>query len=262
MGELADVVDRANLAFLGAWTVLAGEMTSGVLAAHDGVAIAATGLPDPTLNPAFVVREPDDAAGTLAWAADLRRTRGAVSTGVDVPEGRFPRLEASFADSGYVRHVGRPGMVLATDALTAPPTPTDLDLRPVRTRADWTAYTDVQAEVFGFDPQVASEFPPYDVVGHLRMQLLVGALDGQVTCAAAVFVTGRDAGVFAVGTRAEHRGRGHGTAVTAEAVRVAARMGAELAVLQSTEVGLGVYRTLGFREICPWAVWVNPSVEP
>ncbi|HVF19612.1 MAG TPA: GNAT family N-acetyltransferase, partial [Mycobacteriales bacterium] len=160
-----------------------------------------------------------------------------------------------------VRHVTRPGMALSVAGLRRPDPPADLEIRVVRSRADWSGYVDVQVDAFDLDPAIAAGFPPYSVVGGSRMQLLVGAVDGVVTCAAAIFRTGADAGVFAVGTLASHRGRGHGSAITAAAVDVAGAMGAGTVALQSSADGLGVYRALGFAEIGSWVVWMDPAVE-
>ncbi|HVF19187.1 MAG TPA: GNAT family N-acetyltransferase [Mycobacteriales bacterium] len=260
---MSDVVDRAAHAFVGAWTWLAQRLDNGVHGEHDGVVVAATGLPAPPLNPAFVVREPTRPEESLRWAAALRRERGAPSTGVDLPDARFPETEAALERLGFVRHVSRPGMSAAVDGVRRRPAPGGLDIRPVRSEADWVGYVEVQVDAFGLDPAIAAEFPPYRLVGPDRpMELLVGAVDGEVTCAVATFVTGRDAGIFAVATRSTHRGEGHGSAITTAAVNVAARMGAEVVSLQSTADGFPVYRALGFVETAAWVVWVDPAVEP
>lgn len=49
-------------------------------------------------------------------------------------------------------------------------------------------------------------------------------------------------------TVADARGRGFGRAVTLAAMHAGAEAGAAVAVLQSTEMGHGVYRRLGFEE--------------
>jgi predicted acetyltransferase len=57
-----------------------------------------------------------------------------------------------------------------------------------------------------------------------------------------------------VTTIPEHRGRGLGRAVTLAAMRIGAAAGAQIAVLQSTDMGRGVYRRLGFEEFGTYRV--------
>lgn len=257
-----DGVGHATRAFVGSWTWLARALPSGLHAERDGMVVAATGLPDPTLNPAFVVREPTAPADAVAWSAARRHEGSSNSTGIDLPDGRYPAVEAALVELGYERRVTRPAMVVHLDDLVVPPTPPDLEVRAVRSHADWAGYVAVQVDTFGFDPDIAAAFPPEALVGRSGMELVVGVVGDTVTSAAAVYITGTHAGVYAVGTRAEHRRRGHGAAVTAAAVRAAGRAGAEVAALQSTADGLGVYRALGFAEVGPWVVWVDPALEP
>lgn len=57
------------------------------------------------------------------------------------------------------------------------------------------------------------------------------------------------AGVYAVATLAEERGRGLGAHATAQALREAGRVGYGVGVLQSSEMGYGVYQKLGFVDV-------------
>lgn len=56
-------------------------------------------------------------------------------------------------------------------------------------------------------------------------------------------------GIFNVATPIDYRGRGYGAAVTAAAARGGFEDGAELAWLQSSELGFPVYRKLGFEQV-------------
>jgi predicted acetyltransferase len=63
--------------------------------------------------------------------------------------------------------------------------------------------------------------------------------------------------ILNVTTIPEFRGRGFGRALTLAAMRAGAELGARIAVLQSTEMGHGVYRRLGFEPFgryrrCVW----------
>jgi ribosomal protein S18 acetylase RimI-like enzyme len=79
----------------------------------------------------------------------------------------------------------------------------------------------------------------------------VGSLDGTPVATTSLLRTGGEvAGVYHVATLAEARGRGIGAAVTHAAMLHARDDGARKAVLQSSELGFNVYRSLGFEARC------------
>jgi ribosomal protein S18 acetylase RimI-like enzyme len=65
------------------------------------------------------------------------------------------------------------------------------------------------------------------------------------------------AGVFDVGVVRRARGRGIGRAVTVTAVSHAKRLGYRYAVLQASGEGEGVYRRIGFEEVCRISLWFH-----
>jgi GNAT superfamily N-acetyltransferase len=82
----------------------------------------------------------------------------------------------------------------------------------------------------------------------LGFTLLLGELDGQpVACSMAV-VTGRLAGLYNVGVEEDFRRRGFGAAITWAAIEAAMRRGASTIWLGSTDMGLPLYRHMGFVE--------------
>ena len=87
---------------------------------------------------------------------------------------------------------------------------------------------------FAFDPEV---------------RLFTGYLDGRPMGNAIAIRTGETSGVYAVGTRPEARGRGLGTAATWAAIDAGRQWGCARVVLQSSEMGFGVYSAMGFQVI-------------
>jgi predicted GNAT family acetyltransferase len=65
-------------------------------------------------------------------------------------------------------------------------------------------------------------------------------------------------GVFGIATVPEYRCRGIGAALTSYVVRDRAD-DAELAFLDASDLGFGVYRSLGFEQTSTWEVWVRES---
>lgn len=101
-------------------------------------------------------------------------------------------------------------------------------------------------------------------VGYLRSvphAHYLAAVDegGAVRATAATALWGDAAGVFFVDTDRDWRGRGIGTAMTAASLRDAARLGARTAILDSSRLGLSVYRRLGFDAVSDITMFVRTS---
>jgi GNAT superfamily N-acetyltransferase len=78
----------------------------------------------------------------------------------------------------------------------------------------------------------------------------VGVLDGKPVATTSLCLGGEIGGIFHVVTLPEARGRGVGAAITAAAVRDAARAGCRVAALQASEMAVSVYRSIGFDVVC------------
>src|SRR5436309_796111 len=77
----------------------------------------------------------------------------------------------------------------------------------------------------------------------------LGRVNDEAVTVAMAYRTDDDVGIFNVATPPGHRRRGYGGAITAHAVHAAFAEGADLAWLQTTEIGEPVYRSLGFRHV-------------
>ncbi|HEX2892747.1 MAG TPA: GNAT family N-acetyltransferase [Marmoricola sp.] len=87
----------------------------------------------------------------------------------------------------------------------------------------------------------------------------LAALDrsGTVRATAGAILHGDVTGVFFVSTDPGWRGQGVGTAMTAAVLRSAAHDGARRAWLDSSTLGLGIYRRLGFTEVSPVTLFIH-----
>jgi ribosomal protein S18 acetylase RimI-like enzyme len=79
---------------------------------------------------------------------------------------------------------------------------------------------------------------------------LVGRLDDRPVAVALAFFGPTCAGLYGMGTLPEARGRGVGGALTLAAMQAARDRGHDLMILHSTEAGFGMYRRVGFRQVC------------
>jgi ribosomal protein S18 acetylase RimI-like enzyme len=87
----------------------------------------------------------------------------------------------------------------------------------------------------------------------------VGRVDGELVATALGITVDDVTGVFNVATMPAHRGRGHGAALTARVVRDGFARGASLAYLQSSTMGHGLYRRLGFRDVEEYCLLTRPT---
>lgn len=123
-------------------------------------------------------------------------------------------------------------------------------------------WTRVLCHAFGAPPQFGEAF------GELASSIGLGPaspfrhflarVKGEPAATCSVFLGAGVAGIYDVATIPERRRRGLGAAVTRAAMVEALARGYRMAILHSSAVGVGVYRSLGFEHVCPIGqhVWV------
>lgn len=87
-------------------------------------------------------------------------------------------------------------------------------------------------------------------VGTGEMQPYLAWWDDQPAATCLLFLGGGAAGIYAVATIPEARRKGIGAWVTLYALLQARALGYQVGVLESSEMGLRVYQSLGFEEYC------------
>ncbi len=98
----------------------------------------------------------------------------------------------------------------------------------------------------GRPPDSVHLFSSPDVLLNDAVRAFVVRDSARPVACAMVFCTGRDAGMYWVACAREARNRGYGTLAARAASAAAFEMGAAMVVLQSTSLGVPVYRKLGF----------------
>ncbi len=82
-----------------------------------------------------------------------------------------------------------------------------------------------------------------------------GSVDGRGVATSIAIRSDSVVGVYAVGTYEAYRRRGIGAAMTWAGVRMGLEWGCSTAVLQSSEMGLGVYQAMGFRPLTSYVLY-------
>ena len=92
-----------------------------------------------------------------------------------------------------------------------------------------------------------------------RVRIAAAYLDGEPVAGAAVIRSGQVVGVYAVATQERARRRGIGRAVTWAAIDAGREAwSGTIAVLQSSEMGVPAYRSMGFEEVSRYTVYQKP----
>jgi ribosomal protein S18 acetylase RimI-like enzyme len=128
------------------------------------------------------------------------------------------------------------------------------------TSQDFVDFGKVLASIFDPVDEHVKEF--YQLLGKLNpesrknMLMFVGYIDDMPVATSAVFLTDV-AGIFDISTHPDYRNKGYGTALFQVAIEQAKALAFEKAVLQASPDGLGIYKNIGFKEVCEFNVWSN-----
>jgi ribosomal protein S18 acetylase RimI-like enzyme len=165
---------------------------------------------------------------------------------------------------GFTYDEGPPGMAVDLQTLNEDITaPTDLRIEHVRDAGSLKKW--VSTLFRGFELPTGGEGALFDLYIGLGFDLplrnYVGFLNGEPIATAELFLGAGVAGIYGVVTVPKARRQGIGAALTLAPLREARAMGYGIGILHSSEIGLGLYRRLGFQEYCKMShyVWVSET---
>ena len=163
----------------------------------------------------------------------------------------------SSADPGPPFEARRlPVMVLERRAVSA--APPELEIRRITTEAEHRTWTEVVLEGYGV-PRRGLRMPTPTgptILGDARVGMYLGTSGGRPVAACLSFAAAGAVGIYWVATVPGARRQGFGAAVTARAASDAALP----VVLESSEMGVGVYRSIGFDEVGTVTIWVKSGM--
>lgn len=155
-----------------------------------------------------------------------------------------------------------PGMAMHLDAL--PPLPEHpLIIREVSDRQDLETWADVLVRGFEMPEELTPHF--LDLFDSLETDIpahhYLGFLNGTAVTTSTLLLDAGVAGIYNVATIPEARGQGAGSLMTLAPLHAAREMGYRAGVLQSSDMGYGVYQRLGFQKLTQvdYFQWQAPS---
>jgi GNAT superfamily N-acetyltransferase len=159
---------------------------------------------------------------------------------------------------GFVLQAREPWMLRPPGPVDAGPGPAGLVVEPCRTPAEVELFerTSVQGFTGGTSSWTPGAIHPAASLGVPGLTLLLARLDGRPVGTGIAATDGTILNVGGVAVLAAARRQGVGTQATAACLATAPDLPA---VLSSSEEGHSVYRTLGFGDAGPSAVWWRPA---
>ena len=228
-------------------------------------------LPFPLFNSVLRARLPGDRIGALIdarlAACEARNVPMLWWTGpTTLPADLGERLD----QCGFVLEAAR-GMAADLERHVGPHEPTPADpatsLEPVEDSATLATWSRVLCDSFGAPRPFGEAFAELALTIGLGpaspFRHFLARVDGEPAATCSLFLGAGVAGIYDVATQPGLRKRGLGRLVTQVAMREARARGYRMSILHSSTLGAGVYRALGYRDICAIGqyVWVPQDLE-
>jgi ribosomal protein S18 acetylase RimI-like enzyme len=222
----------------------------------DGLVVCLTGVPMAAFNPTLVGGRVGDPAAALAIAEALYPP--GIGFGIELLPALHGEVRLAALVAGLQLIITEPVMTMDPRTAAAVPPPSGVSIEHVDDAAVLDAVAGVDAAAFGGAADLTRGFVPDAILSDPDQRVYVARLDGEVVAAAESALVDGVLGIFGVAVVPEARRRGIGAAITAHVV-ADRRDDADLAVLESSEMGEGVYGRLGFRTLMTREVWARPE---
>jgi len=193
------------------------------------------------------------AAEDLVTALEWIRDRD-IRYSVWVRDDLLPSVEQTILGAGIERDVdGEPVMGIRPRDLV-PEAPARVSVREVVDEA--TLEDHIQSTMAsGFPEDLTRQIFTQRWLDDPELRMFTAYVDGAPAGNSLAIRSGDTSGVFSVGVPEEFRRRGIGSAVTWAAVRAGGEWGCDLVALQSSPMGFGVYRRMGFEVLTHYHIF-------
>lgn len=221
---------------------------------NDGLLRWHTTIPHPWFSGILCTRPPDDQAGqAIQEALDYFSSHkvGTFTWWLD-PDLDSAAWSQHLIPRGFQYTNSPPAMAVDLAALPVSiPHPASLSICQVNDLETLLAWT--RTFIPGYELPENFIDPFYDLFADVGVDLPIrhylGYMDGKPVATSTLFLGAGTAGIYDVGTLPEARRQGIGAALTLYPLQQARAMGYKSGILQSSEMGFGVYQRLGFRHV-------------
>lgn len=217
-------------------------------------------IPSPLLNNVLRAQlTPDDVDTRIEKTLSHFKSRGLPTRWMTSPSNRPANLGNCLEAHGLTHVADFPGMAVHLPELNEDfIIPSDLSVEHVGDVKTLEQMIDTFVIGYGIPVSVGNLF--FDVLSSLGFELpmrhYLGWLRGKPVACSSLFLSSGVAGIYIVATVPEARGQRIGSALTLLPLREARALGYRIGILGSTEMGLGVYRRLGFREYFKFGIYI------
>ena len=124
-------------------------------------------------------------------------------------------------------------------------------------------FSEVIGSIFGETEEASYVRKQYDILGKERiykgpdMTFYVGYYDNMPVSCGTVFITAESTGIYDVATKEEYRKKGFGSAMFGYLINEAKKTETEFCILQASFDGAGIYRKMGFTDVCGIDIYEN-----
>jgi GNAT superfamily N-acetyltransferase len=200
----------------------------------------------------FAIETPESAVDST-----LKRIAASVEGGPMTwyigPSLRSDRLEACLQANGWSKDEELPAMVLDLHAVKIPAKSIDeLTIKQVENEEAFKHHMDAMIAGFEFPEPMARYLSDLDYGDKFLRDpatyYYVGYVQGKPVAISVLLLDAGIAGLYNIATIPQMRRQGLATAITLAALRQARDLGYHIAVLQASEMGVPVYRRLGFQD--------------
>lgn len=240
------LIDAGMRSFFGSYRTLLAHIYGAEARMFGRVFAFTTGIPISIFNCVLIDEAPDaaDVEAALNWigAAGLPYL-------FCPPERLLPDLAPIAGRHGLQQEPWLvPHMALLPLPVAIPAPPPGVTIRSIPDGSVAGAFREAMAAT-GEPSWVADRLCPDALFDDDDVQGFVAELEGRPVGTSLAIRTGEVTGVYAVGTARSARRRGVGTAATWAAVEAGRSWSSPVVVLQSSELGYGVYAAMGFRTV-------------
>jgi GNAT superfamily N-acetyltransferase len=248
------LIEAADKNFIGSYRKLVEHSPGGETREFRGVFAFVTGLPIGMFNGCIVAIPAalEDVTAALDWLAERE-----VPYRLWIHEELTDGLAQTVRERGMEQHPWLVPQMVLEQPPELPASAPGVTVRSVSDGRSLAEYRQVSVED-GTSEHVARRLFSDAFAADPDVELLLASLDGRAVGTSLAIRTDDVAGVYAVGTLADARRRGVGTAATWAAVAAGRAWGCDEVVLQASEMGFPMYRAMGFRTVVRYAIF-RPS---